>query len=98
MANKRFTFADAKLKIKELEAQVEDLQGILREEFENAKDDIIEDVSSFGWGDAAIAVAPSEPTWFHSRPRLMIVVFSSSIAASDIAPSLPIQLPRNVMR
>ncbi len=56
MANKRFTFADAKLKIKELEAQVDDLQGILSDEFANAKEDIVEDVSNFGWGDAVIAI------------------------------------------
>ena len=56
MASKRFTFADAKLKIKELEAQVDDLQGILSEEFANAKEDIVEDVRSWGWGDTLIAI------------------------------------------
>ncbi len=36
MANKRFTFADAKEKIKQLEAEVTDLRGILKDEFESA--------------------------------------------------------------
>lgn len=55
MAKKRFTFADAKERIKELEATVEDLQGILADEFDKAQDDIIEDVSNFGYGDIVIA-------------------------------------------
>ncbi len=54
--SKKFTFADAKLKIKELEEQVEDLQGILRDEFDKAADDIAEDVKSFGYGDIVIAI------------------------------------------
>lgn len=52
----RFTFAQAKEKIKELEAKIEDLEGILKDEFENAKDDIVDDVKNWGWGDCAIAL------------------------------------------
>ena len=48
---KRFTFADAKLKIKELESKVEELEGVLKDEFNNAQDDIVEDFKKVGYGD-----------------------------------------------
>ena len=54
---KRFTFADAKLKIKELEDKVSDLEGVLKDEFEEAAEDIVVDIKSFGYGDIVIAVA-----------------------------------------
>ena len=54
---KRFTFADAKLKIKELEDKVSDLEGVLKDEFEKAAEDIVVDIKSFGYGDIVIAVA-----------------------------------------
>ena len=55
--SKRFTFADAKLKIKELEGKISDLEGVLKDEFDEAAEDIAKDIKSFGYGDIVIAIA-----------------------------------------
>lgn len=56
MAKKRFTFADAKERIKELESTVDDLQAMLAEELNEVEEDVVEDFKKIGYGDVAFTL------------------------------------------